>query len=700
MDKQSGKTRNADGKRNALPAILVILTVVLMTYSMPADRSRHYEFAEDKPWIYDELIAPVNFSIEKGSGDYLRETDSVRKSFIPYFTEDTGIRDRVVSSFQKLYDDTLRSFLTPDEFRKYVTCLDGMYSSGIIDSDGEDILNEAESQYLRKYSGNTSHLQNRNGIFTMKEAYKHLQESASAADVAQTHDLHLERFVIPNLAYDSVRSKSELAQQISKISRYSGMVMANQKIVDRGEIVDHETYQIIVSYMDMIKENSSSRKFTLMSYGGHFLLISIVVLILVFYLYRYRRDIAADSRKLVFLLMTITVFTVCTNLYLRFSSWSIFILPCTMLAVMLRIFLDSRTAFLGYLTYLMICSAGTPMPFEFLVLQTVSGLTAIYSLRELTQRSQIYTTTFTVLVSYCITWLSLQMIQIEEISQLQWNIFIFFAISCVILLLTYPLVLAVEKLFGFTSNVTLIELSNFNHPLLRELSENAPGTFQHSTQVSALAAEAANAIGASTQLVRTAAMYHDIGKLSNPPFFTENQNGVNPHDKLPYMESARIITNHVDEGLRLAAKYHLPDIISHFITTHHGNGMAKYFFIRYQNEHPGETVDRKPFSYSGNNPDSKETAILMMADAVEAGSRSLKEYTAETISGLVDSIIDTQTREGHFDGCPITLGEIGTVKTVLKNKLKTMYHTRISYPSLTGAAAGQSVTSDQRQNRQ
>jgi hypothetical protein len=317
-------------------------------------------------------------------------------------------------------------------------------------------------------------------------------------------------------------------------------------------------------------------------------------------------------------------------------------------------------------------------------LQFLAGLTGIYSLKELSQRSQILRTCLLIFLSYSLVWTAFQMTQLENIHDIDPWTFLFFAINCIIILLVYPLLFVIEKLFGFTSNVTLIELSNINNPLLRELAEKAPGTFQHSMQVSTLASEAATRIKANPQLVRTAALYHDIGKMENAPFFTENQSGVNPHDKLTPQESAGIITGHVEKGLELAEKYGLPESIKGFISSHHGKGVARYFYIKYNQEHPDEGADPQAFSYPGPNPYSKETAILMMADAVEAASRSLSEYTEESIGDLVDKIIDTQVKEGYFQDCPISWQEINRVKETFKEKLRTMYHTRISYPEPTG----------------
>lgn len=358
------------------------------------------------------------------------------------------------------------------------------------------------------------------------------------------------------------------------------------------------------------------------------------------------------------------------------------IIPFAMAPVMVNVFLDARTAFMTHLVIILITSLVVPDPFVFVLLQLAAGIAAIYSLTELTERSQIFRVALVAILCYSFVFFGYELITKSALMMVNKRIFLHFLLNGVLLLFTYPLMLLYEKLFRFTSDVTLMELSNFNMKLLRQLSENAPGTFQHSIQVSNLAAAAAMKVGGNSLLVRTGAMYHDIGKLENPIFFTENQGSTNPHACLPYEQSAKIIINHVHNGLHLAEKHHLPEAIKDFIRTHHGLSKAKYFYISYQNEHPGEEIDASLFTYPGPNPYSMETAILMMADAVEAASRSLPEYTEENIANLVDRIVDGQVAEGYFRNCPITFKDITDIKTVFKEKLRTMYHTRITYPEL------------------
>lgn len=367
---------------------------------------------------------------------------------------------------------------------------------------------------------------------------------------------------------------------------------------------------------------------------------------------------------------------------MKHNIFSVYIVPFAMAPIFVRVFMDSRTAFVSHVTMIFLCAVAVKYQYEFIIVQLVAGLIAIYSLRELSKRSQIFLTALLVTVGSAAAYLSLQLIQNDDFSKLDHSMYYHLAVNGIFLLFTYPLMLIIEKLFGFISTVTMFELSNTNNELLRTLSEVAPGTFQHSMTVGNLGVEIANKIHAKGHLVRTGALYHDIGKMVNPVFFTENQVGVNPHDKISDLESAKIIIGHVTEGLRLAEKYNLPKVIQEFITTHHGKGLVKYFYINYKNAHPDKEVDEAPFRYPGPNPWTREQAILMMCDTVEAASRSLSEYTEESISNLVNKLIDSQVSSGFFTDCPITFRDIKIAKQILIERLMSIYHTRIQYPEL------------------
>lgn len=666
-------------------SLLVILSVVsalLTVYFMPAHRQEKYTFTVGKPWTYDVLIAPFNFSIQKSDEVWQAEADSVKASFAPYFSRNASVSETALAEFDRFYKDSLSKVVWEESYQALRRRLEKVYRDGIISTSDEEVL--AGKKLFRVYEGNTSSFVQTSSVRSVRDAYRLVTDAEMYVYDRYTLLQHnLEQYIQPNLVYDESRSEADLTSQLNEISHYRGMVVEGQKIIDQGEIVDEQKSNIINSYLNIVNEKNQSKRFEMLTWAGRGLFVLLCFLVLFIYLSLYRIDDIENRSILWFLFGSISLFTVSMGLYCQYSSWSIFLFPCSMLAIMLRIFLDSRTAFTGYMAFVLSTSLIVSMPYEYVLLQFLAGLTGIYSLKELSQRSQILRTCLLIFISYSLVWTAFQMTQLENIRDIDPLIFLYFAINCIVILLVYPLLFVIEKLFGFTSNVTLIELSNINNPLLRELAEKAPGTFQHSMQVSTLASEAATRIKASPQLVRTAALYHDIGKMDNAPFFTENQNGVNPHDKLTPQESARIITGHVEKGLELADKYGLPESIRGFIASHHGKGVARYFYIKYSQEHPDQAPDPHDFSYPGPNPYSKETAVVMMADAVEAASRSLKEYTEESIGELVDKIIDTQVQEGYFQDCPISWQDIKRVKETFKEKLRTMYHTRISYPEAT-----------------
>ena len=666
-------------------SLLIILSVVsalLTVYFMPAHRQEKYTFTVGKPWTYDVLIAPFNFSIQKSDDVWQAEADSVRASFAPYFSRNAGVADAALAQFDKFYKDSLSKVVWEESYQALRRRLEKVYRDGIISTSDEEVL--AGKRLFRVYEGNTSSFVQTASVRSVRDAYRLVTDAEIYVYDRYTLLQHnLEQYIQPNLIYDEARSEADLTAQLNEISHYRGMVVEGQKIIDQGEIVDEQKSNIINSYLSIVNEKNQSKRFEMLTWAGRGVFVLLCFLVLFIYLSLYRIDDVENRNVLWFLFGSLSLFTVSVGLYCQYSSWSIFLFPCSMLAIMLRIFLDSRTAFTGYMAFVLSTSLIVSMPYEYVLLQLLAGLTGIYSLKELSQRSQILRTCLLIFISYSLVWTAFQMTQLENIRDIDPIIFLFFAINCIVILLVYPLLFVIEKVFGFTSNVTLIELSNINNPLLRELAEKAPGTFQHSMQVSTLASEAATRIKANPQLVRTAALYHDIGKMDNAPFFTENQSGVNPHDKLTPQESARIITGHVEKGLELADKFGLPESIRGFIASHHGKGVARYFYIKYTQEHPDQEPDPHDFSYPGPNPYSKETAVVMMADAVEAASRSLKEYTEESIGELVDKIIDTQVQEGYFQDCPISWQEINRVKETFKEKLRTMYHTRISYPEST-----------------
>ncbi len=661
--------------------IVYLASVVLIVSFMPSDGKFNYQFDKGKPWRYGQLVATFDFPIYKDEASVKQEEDSVLKLFQPYYDLDMSVGEQ---QLKKLQANNGRTFHVPNGY--YLTHIEELlaeiYKRGVISNADADSIARWGVTNVQIVEKNMAATRRTNSLFTVKEAYEHLINADTLhynKNVLQ--QCNLNDYIVANLTYDKEKSEATRKELLGSISMAKGMVVREEKIVDRGDIVTDDIYNKLLSYeKESLKRSNLNSKNLI--WLGRYLFVGIFMGAFFIYLELFRHDYFERKRSLLLLISLMTLFPIITSLMVAYDFLSIYILPVAILPIAIRVFMDSRTAFMAHLVTILICSVVLRYPYDFLILQVIGGLAAIHSLRELSQRSQLFRTAFFITLCYCLTYFAYELITENDLTKLDMSMYLNFLTNGVLLLFTYPLLFVLEKLFGFTSNVTLVELSNINHPLLRQLSEVAPGTFQHTMQVANLAAEAANKIEAKSQLVRTGALYHDIGKMGNPVFFTENQNGVNPHKSLGYEQSAQIIINHVTYGLKLAEKYNLPKVIRDFIATHHGHGKTKYFYISYKNEHPEEPVDENIFTYPGQNPWTREQAILMMADAVEAASHSLKEYTEDSINGLVDKIIDSQVSEGFFLECPITFKDISTIKALFKEKLKAVYHTRISYPEL------------------
>ena len=634
--------------------------------------------------IRDRLQASFDFPIYKNDIQVQKEQDSILADYQPYFQIDKEAEKNVLSKLREDYNKTLRHSLPGTDYVRYIErTLKALYEDGIIAGNDLKRMEEDSIIAIRLVDKNVATSRFIDQLYTVKEAYEYLLNADTTHYKKKIlQQCNLNDYITPNLVYDEEKSEAAQKDLLSNISWANGFVLNGQKIIDRGEIVDEQTYNILESLRKEWEKRSDSVQEKRLTLAGQILYVGIFLFCFMAYLELFRADYYERKGTLTLLFALIVFFPVLSSIMVEQNLSSIYVVPFAMIPIIVRVFLDSRTAFMAHVTIILLCSITLRFPHEFILLQVVAGMVAIYSLRELSQRSQLLRTALVVFISYALLYFAFELIHEDDLTKLNTRMYIYFMINGILLLFAYPLLFLLEKIFGFTSDVTLVELSNINNSLLREMSEVAPGTFQHSLQMANLAAAAANKIGGKSQLVRTGALYHDIGKMVNPAFFTENQSGVNPHKSLSYEQSAQVIISHITDGLKLAEKHNLPKVIKDFISTHHGRGLTKYFYISYKNEHPDEEVDQEKFRYPGPNPFTKEQAVLMMADSVEAASRSLPEYTEESISTLVDKIIDTQVSEGYFKECPITFKDIATVKALFKEKLKTMYHTRISYPEL------------------
>lgn len=661
---------------------IIICTVGITVWSMPGDSRSHYRVEQGKPWKYGDLTAPFDFPIYKSEEAIKEQRDSLFRAFEPYYKLNSEVEGEHVRKFVSDFSNGIPG-LSDDYISIIANRLHSLYRQGIISSSDYKKLNTDTSRMIRVVNGKNAVSVRLNTLYTTKTAYEQLfidEALEQHRQILQKCDLN--DYIAPNIVYDREKSTSTLNDLMNSIPLAVGVVQKGQKIIDRGGIVDEKVARILESYSKENERRSRDTKQIRMTTTGETLYVFIVVIAFTVYLSLFRKDYFEKPRSIAMLYSLIIIFALLTSLLVRNTWLHVYILPYAIAPIFIRVFMDSRTAMMSHLVMVFVCACMLQSPFEFIVVETVAGLTAIYSLRELQYRSQLFKTAIFVTISAMAANFAFDLMRATAMTEIDMSNYNYLFVNGVLLLFAYPLLYLVEKTFGFISDITLIELSNTNNALLRRMSEVAPGTFQHSIQVGNLAAAIANKIGAKSQLVRTGALYHDIGKMKNPIYFTENQSGVNPHENLSYIESAQIIISHVTDGLKMADKYNLPSVIRDFISTHHGQGKAKYFFVKYKNENPDTDVDELLFTYPGPNPFTREQAILMMADSVEASSRSLSEYTDQSIRDLVNRIVDGQLAEGYFRDCPITFRDIAYSKTVLIEKLKTVYHTRVSYPKL------------------
>lgn len=662
--------------------LLVLITVLLIVWALPRNESKQFRYDIGKPWMYGSFIAKFDFPIYKTDEAIKEQEDSLLETYQPYYNYDPAVEKKQVSKFLADYQNGIPG-LPHNYVRLIADRLHRLYQAGIMDTPEYNEAYRDSTSQVRLVSGNSAQSIPLACVYSTLSAYEQLfidEQIAMQRPILQRCNLN--NYIEPNLIYDKGKSETERNDLLSSIPPASGMVMSGQKVIDRGDIVDEYTYRVLSSFEREIKRRSATQTQITNTIIGQVIFVTLMVFLFTMYLGLFRRDYFNKPRSIAMLYTLITLFPVVVSLMMRHNFLSVYMLPFAMVPIFVRVFMDSRTAFVCHVTMILICTTAVRYQYEFIIIQLVAGLIAIYSLRELTRRAQVFKTAILVGIGSTFVYLALQLMQDNDFSSMDHDMYYHFVVNAVLLLIAYPMMYIIEKMFGFVSSVTLFELSNTNRGLLRDLSEIAPGTFQHSITVGNLAAEIANKIGANALLVRTGALYHDIGKMKNPVFFTENQAGVNPHDTLTYQESARIIISHVTEGVKLAERENLPTIIRDFIVTHHGTGITKFFYIKYKNEHPEEEVDPAPFTYPGPNPFTREQAILMIADGVEAASRSLPEYTEESISTLVNRMIDQDVTDGYFKECPITFRDLAIAKLVLIERLKAIYHTRISYPEM------------------
>lgn len=666
---------------------LLIAATAVILFLLPHADKQSYSYELNQPWKYPLLTASFDTPILRDSATTTMLRDSIDKSFIPFVERNATVQKNNLERFA----NTAAGKGTSAEISQLDALLKTVYNRGVLDAKlYEQVrrMNPVQLRMMVRENGATTvSTLDATEMLSAAKAFEFIDSVYRNKNGGKALEGELARALsiclAPNMLTDTLADAKFRNQEYLQATGAIGVIKKGQRIVDRGEIVDSQVYTNLNTYMELLDKSETAKNDERYFYVGQALYILICFSILYLFMWLYRSRFYNSLRKMIFLMAYITLVVAFAILMFEYVPNGIYFVPFAMVPVIIIVFFDSRTAIFALVVTILISSLVAVFPYKFIFMQTITGLVAAFSIRRLSQRSQLLRTAAFSFLSYCVTYVVMCVIMDGNLSNFAWRMIGVFGINAVILSFAYIMILVVEKVFGFTSTVTLVELSDINNKLLRRLAEEAPGTFQHSMQVSTLASEAARAIGADTQLVRTGALYHDIGKLDSPIFFTENQHGINPHTGLNPETSAQKIISHITSGLQIAAKANLPEVIRQFISEHHGRSMARYFYNTAVNQsEEGADVDKNKFTYPGPNPQSKETAILMMADAVEAASRSLPEYSHEAIDALVEKIINAQMNEGLFREAPISFRDVETVKNTFKKRLATIYHSRVAYPEI------------------
>lgn len=665
---------------------LFIVSVLLIVYFIPTEDENHYNYEVNRPWSYSLLTAPFDIPIHLDSIHVRMAKDSIDREFEPVFKRDVTAEKIAVSEYASRLTAAQDLQITPAERNALLAEIRRIYENGIVDQETYAKIENHTLPSVRFIHDNTAMSVPTSSYYSARTAYTHLdslfRDPRFLDAITKTR---LSDVLQPNITLDSLESKRMRDEMYQRATAPIGVIQQGERIIDKGDIVTLQLATVLDTFEELASERGTGSLVSQTYYpiAGQALFIILMLAALYSYLYFFRRKYFEDNRSMLMMMVVVTCFTIAAYLVIKESQQALYLIPFTMVPIMLLIFLDSRTAFLAHIVTTLLASVVSTFPLEFIFMQYIAGVAAIDSIKDLSRRSQLVKSAAIIFVAYSLSYVAMEVMQAGTIDRIQTKMFGYFAINAVLISFAYILVFLLEKVFGFTSRVTLVELSDTNNALLRQLSEDCPGTFQHSMSVSNLAAAAAAKIGANELLVRAGALYHDIGKIRMPAFFTENQHGVNPHEALnDPKRSAQIVINHVTDGLKMADKANLPAVIRDFISQHHGRGKAKYFYNTYCNAHPGEEVDESAFTYPGPNPQTKETSILMMADSVEAASRSLTDHSPEAIQKLVNRIIDGQIAEGLHSESPISFLDIKKIKEVFASRLRTMFHSRISYPDL------------------
>lgn len=666
-------------KNNLIVTILLVLSIILISTALffSREQSRAYSFEVGKPWLHPRLEANFQFDIELDEATRKHITDSVNQNFAKIYTLD---RKKGEQQLALLYKASAGHVGGP----ALLSAVKQLYEDGIVDNDAANDIRAGKQ--LRFLVGNNQlQVVDTRNMRTVAQAYAYLSDSLARVPYLQEaiKSIDVIKYLVPNMKVDQEENDKWLGEDLRDALRSPGTVQAGEAIITRGEIVTAKKASAIESYQNEVMRRNKQRNVDeTLNLLGQILIVATMMLAFYYFMKLLRNQVFRNRRRMVFLISFITVFVIAVFLCVKFKYSLLYVIPFGLVPIIVSSFFDDHTSFFVHIVTVLICSlVASSHQAEFIIMQFLAGIIAIVSVKELTKRTQLVQCAAFIFLAYCITYIAMTLISEGDFNKLDKYYFGFFLINCVILSFAFLIIPIVEKMFGFTSSMTLLELADINNPLLRKLSSHCPGTFQHSLQVANLAGEAALEIGANMQLVRAGALYHDIGKIKSPAFFTENQIGENPHDHLIRPEdSAKIVIEHVTNGLKLAEEADLPKVIKDLIAQHHGKGITRYFYYKAREAHPDEEVDPAPFTYPGPNPQTKEAALLMMADACEAATKSLSDHSEEAIAAMVNKIIDSQIADGLLRETPISFRDVENVKKLFIERLRTAYHMRVAYP--------------------
>lgn len=666
--------------------LIFVVAAILMTLLYPSKLKFKYDYSIGQPWRYEGVLtAPYSFPIYKSEAQKVQERDSIERTKISYYTQNATVK---ISEKNQISKDFMERKLSPEVTSDYIQyihkVLDEIYDRGILPNDAYDLLSSQENGYIFVVDDrNVAVRRDTSEIFNARRAYDYaIHEAPAHLKRHVLQQVSLEQYLVSNLDLDLAKTNQMQSARLATVTDVVGNVQKGERIVGTGDMVTPEIYQVLEGYRTAFEHASTTSTEMVALVMGQFFLILFLFLMLFCYLLAFREELLKQIKNTLFLVLNVSLLVALTYVLVPIEPAVTYMIPFSIVAIQVRVFIDSRTAAITHLVTVLLAALVVPSPLQFVVIQLIAGQIVLVTLRNLSQRSDLFRTSFATLFGMIISYYAMLIAGQGLPESIDWNTLFYLVINFIFLTFAYLMVYGIERLFGYVSSISLVELADINKPLLRQLSEVAPGTFQHSLNVSTLASEAIGEIGGDVRLVRSGALYHDIGKMKNPTYFTENQGANNPHDRLSYDQSARIIIKHVTDGIEMAEKAKLPKPIIDFIRTHHGLGMTKYFYIKYKNENPDAVIDESIFHYPGPNPWTKEQGVMMLADAVEASSRSLKEITEQVLIDHVNKIVDGIMADGYLKNTPLTFRDIETTKYIFIDKLRNMYHSRIDYPEL------------------